>query len=221
MANIAVVLSGSGVYDGSELQEAVLTLLYLDEAGAKVQCFAPDKPQAHVINHLVGAPTEGESRNVLVEAARIARGDIKPLSEAKAADFDALVLPGGFGAAKNLSSFAFEGAECSVDPDLSKLVLDFHASGKPIGPICIAPAIIAKIFANAGKKVKVTVGAADDPSAPAVAAMGMEHVPCTVDDIVVDEKMRVVSTPAYQLGPSIAHVSKGIHKLVDKVLEMA
>lgn len=218
MPKIAVILSGSGVYDGSELHEAVLTLLYLDEAGAEVQCFAPDKPQMHVIDHVKGEPSEGESRNVLVEAARIARGNIKPLSEAKASDFDAIVLPGGYGAAKNLSTFAVEGANCTVDGDLAKLVMDFHNQGKWVAPICIAPAVIAKIFTDAGKQVRVTVGAADDPSAPAVSEMGATHVACTVDEIVLDEANKVISTPAYQLGPWVADVAKGIKKLVDYVV---
>jgi len=221
MPKVAVVLSGSGVYDGSELHEAILTLLHLDEAGAEIHCFAPDKEQLHVINHLKGEPSEGQSRNVLVEAARIARGQIQPLTDAKAADFDALILPGGYGAAKNLCTFAIDGANCEVDPLLRQLVLDFYRAGKPIGPMCIAPAAVAKILADEGITTTVTVGAAEDPAVEGVTAMGARAVGCRVDDIVVDEVNRIVSTPAYQLGPSIAHVSKGIRKLVQKVLEMA
>lgn len=220
MAKVAVVLSGSGVYDGSELHEAVLTLLHLDETGAEITCFAPDKEQMHVINHAKGEPVEGETRNVLVEAARIARGDIKPLSEAKADDFDALVLPGGYGAAKNLCTFAVEGADCKVDPDLEKLILFFHDQGKPVAPMCIAPAAVAKVFGSRGIKVRLTIGS-DPETADAINAMGGEHVECPVDDVVVDETHKIVSTPAYMLGPSISDVNKGIRKLVNKVMELA
>ena len=127
MTKVAVVLAGCGVYDGSEINEAVLTLLCLEQQGASYQCFAPDVEQMHVINHLTGEPAEGESRNVLVEAARIARGNIKGLAEAQVGEFDALVVPGGFGAAKNLSDFAVAGAAMQVQPDFLALARAFHA----------------------------------------------------------------------------------------------
>ncbi len=220
MAKIAVVLSGSGVYDGSELHEAVLTLLYLDEAGAEVQCFAPDINQMHVINHSKGEPAEGESRNVLTEAARIARGDIKPLSELKASDFDALVFPGGFGAAKNLCTFAVDGPECMVDDEAARSVIEFNEANKPVAPMCIAPALVAKVLGEKGIKVKLTIG--NDPgTAEAIDSMGAEHVNCSVDDCVVDESNKIVSTPAYMLGPGIKDISKGIKALVNKVMELA
>lgn len=220
MAKVAVILSGSGVNDGSELHEAVLTLFFLDQQGARVQCFAPDKPQMHVINHLKGEPDENDTRNVLVEAARISRGYIKPLSVLKAADFDALVIPGGYGAAKNLCDFAVKGADCTVDDGVRRVLLDFHKAGKPIGPMCIAPAAVAKTFGNEGIQLKLTIGH-DADTAKALETMGAEHVECDVDGIVVDDEHKVVSTPAYMLGPSIAPVGKGIEKLVTKVLEWA
>ncbi len=219
MAKIAVVLSGSGVYDGSELHEAVLTLLHLDRHGAEIRCFAPDKPQMHVINHLAGETAEGESRNVLVEAARIARGDIKPLNMLAADRFDAVIFPGGYGAAKNLCTFAVDGAHCTVDDDVRRVVLEFHRAGKPVAPMCIAPAIVARVLGGQGVRVRLTIGN-DRDTAAALETMGAEHVECPVDDVVVDEANRVVSTPAYMLGPSIAHVDKGIGKLVDTVLGM-
>ena len=154
MTKVAVVLSGCGVYDGSEIYESVLTLLQLDKLGVEVQAFAPNVAQAHVINHLNGEPTE-TSRNVLEEAARIVRGNIKPLNEANAADFDALIVPGGFGAAKNLSSFAFDGAQMTVNPDFLTFAKAMHAANKPIGLICIAPAMAAAIC---GDGVKCTIG---------------------------------------------------------------
>ena len=143
MTRVAVVLSGCGVYDGAEINEAVLTLLCLEQQGASYQCIAPDIPQMHVINHLTGEPVQGESRNVLVEAARIARGNIQDLAKARVDDFDALLVPGGFGAAKNLSDFAVVGAGMTVQPDFLKLAREFHQRGKPIGLICIAPVMAA------------------------------------------------------------------------------
>ena len=146
MKKIGVVLSGSGVYDGSEIHEAVITLLAIAREGAEAVCFAPDKPQTDVINHLTGEPM-GESRNVLIEAARIARGAILPIAQASINDLDALIVPGGFGTAKNLSSFASLGSESVVDPDLKRLALEMHQAGKPLGFMCIAPAMLPKIFA--------------------------------------------------------------------------
>lgn len=217
MAKVAVVLAGCGVYDGSEIHEATLTLLSLDERGAEVTCFAPDAEQMHVIDHTRGEATE-ESRNVMVEASRISRGKIQPLSELTA-EFDALILPGGYGAAKNLSDFAVNGAGCVVIPDLERAILEFHKRGKPIGFECIAPVIGAKVFGTADIPVRLTIGH-DKETAEAIEAMGATHVTCDVDEIVTDEGHKIVSTPAYMLGPGIADVAKGIHKLVDKVLSL-
>ena len=184
MKKIGVVLGGCGVYDGSEIHEAVITLLAIARNGAQAVCFAPDKPQRDVINHLTGEAMP-EQRNVLVEAARIARGDILPLAQARAETLDALIVPGGFGAAKNLSSFAAEGSECQVDPDL-----------------------------------RITIGT-DLDTADVVEEMGAEHVPCPVDDIVVDEDNKVVTTPAYMLAEDIAQAATGIEKLVARVLALS
>jgi len=214
---VGVVLAGCGVFDGAEIQEAVITLLTLDEANAQVICMAPDIEQMHVIDHTKGEPAEGEKRNVLTEAARIARGDIKDIAEIKAADLDALIFPGGFGVAKNLCTFATEGTQCSVNPEVERLVKQVHEVKKPIGFICIAPAMAAKILGE--HQPKLTIGN-DKSTAEAIQAMGGIHVECQVDEIAVDEKNRIVSTPAYMLGPSIAQVAKGIRKCVDKVLEM-
>ncbi|MBT1728795.1 isoprenoid biosynthesis glyoxalase ElbB [Enterobacter quasimori] len=216
MKKIGVVLSGCGVYDGSEIHEAVLTLLALSRQGAEAICFAPDKSQADVINHLTGEPM-AETRNVLIEAARIARGAVQPLSQADASTLDALIVPGGFGAAKNLSTFASEGAECHVDPDLKRLALALHAAGKPLGFICIAPAMLPRIF---DFPLRLTIGT-DIDTAEIVEDMGGEHVPCPVDDIVVDEDNKIVNTPAYMLAQSIAEAATGIDKLVDRVLVLS
>ncbi|ATE75117.1 MULTISPECIES: isoprenoid biosynthesis glyoxalase ElbB [Pseudomonas] len=212
---IAVILSGCGVYDGAEIHESVITLLRLDQRGALVQCFAPNIAQLHVINHLTGEEMP-ESRNVLVESARIARGNIKDIREADVEDFDALIVPGGFGAAKNLSNFAVEGAGCSVQPDVLALTEAFAEAGKPVGLICISPALAAKIY---GPGVTCTIGN-DADTAAAMNKMGATHAECAVTDIVEDKARKLVSTPAYMLAQSISEAASGINKLVDRVLEL-
>ena len=212
---IAVILSGCGVYDGAEIHESVITLLRLDQRGAQVQCFAPDIAQLHVINHLTGEEMP-EARNVLVESARIARGNIKDIREASVEDFDALIIPGGFGSAKNLSNFAVEGAGCSVQPDVLALTEAFAEAGKPVGLICISPALAAKIY---GPGVTCTIGN-DADTAAAMGKMGATHAECAVTDIVEDKARKLVSTPAYMLAQSISEAASGINKLVDRVLEL-
>jgi len=215
---VGVILSGSGYLDGSEIHEATLTLLFLDKRGAKVTAMAPDVRQMHVVDHLRGEAAGAESRNVLAEAARITRGAIVDVKSVKAEDLDALILPGGYGAAKNLCTFATEGVKLQVNPEVERLVRDVAAAGKPLGFICIAPVIAAKVLG--AKKVKLTIG--NDPATAAVVnALGAIHVDTPVDQIVVDEKNKVVSTPAYMLGPTIAPVAAGIERLVGAVLEMA
>ena len=217
MSKVAVVLSGCGVYDGGEINGAVRTLLSLGKQGASYQCFAPDRAQMHVINHLTGEPVDGETRNVLVEAARIARGNIRPLSEASAADFDALLVPGGFGAAKNLCDFAVAGADMTVQPDFLALARDFHGNGKPIGLICIAPVMAAAIC---GKGTQCTVGN-DADTAAAIAAMGGEHFECPVTEARVDRERKMVTTPAYMLAGSVSEAYAGISDCVKEVLALA
>jgi enhancing lycopene biosynthesis protein 2 len=217
MAKVAVVLSGCGVYDGAEINEAVLTLLSLEQQGASYQCFAPDREQMHVINHLTGEPVEGETRNVLVEAARIARGNIRPMTEASASAFDALLVPGGFGAAKNLCDFAVAGADMTVQPDFLALARDFHSSGKPIGLICIAPVMAAAIC---GEGTQCTVGN-DADTAAAINAMGGEHVACPVTEARVDREKKMVTTPAYMLAGSVSEAYAGISDCVREVLALA
>ncbi|WP_271409734.1 isoprenoid biosynthesis glyoxalase ElbB [Pseudomonas sp. Q1-7] len=213
---VAVILSGCGVYDGAEIHESVITLLRLDQRGAKVQCFAPNIAQHHVIDHTTGEEMP-ESRNVLVESARIARGEIRDVSELDAAEFDALIVPGGFGAAKNLSDFALSGANCSVQPDVLAAARGFAGAGKPVGLICISPALAAKIY---GEGVTCTIGN-DAGTAAALGEMGAQHVECEVGEIVEDGKRKLVTTPAYMLAQSISEAASGINKLVDRVLELA
>ncbi|BBO66836.1 glyoxalase [Desulfosarcina alkanivorans] len=213
---IGVLLSGCGVFDGAEIHEAVLTLLFLDRAGASIRCMAPDTDQLHVINHLT-QQTSDERRNVLVESARIARGEIVDLSTVAADDIDALIIPGGFGAAKNLSDFAVNGPGAQVHPQVQRLLGEMVDRSKPIGAICIAPATV--VCALSGRSPRVTIGN-DVGTAAAIASMGGEHADCGVADICVDESNRIVTTPAYMLGPGIKDVATGIEKLVDKVLSL-
>jgi enhancing lycopene biosynthesis protein 2 len=221
MANakrVGVVLSGCGFLDGAEIHEAVCTLLSLDRRGAVLVAMAPDVEQLHVVDHVKREPAAGERRRVLAEAARIVRGEIVDLSKVSAADLDALVFPGGFGAAKNLCTFAVEGRAMRVLPEVERLARAMRSAGKPQGYVCIAPVIAARLFG--AEKVKVTVGN-DRDTAAAIESWGARHVDCKVEEIAVDERLEIVTTPAYMLGPWIAPVAAGIDKLVSAVLEMA
>jgi enhancing lycopene biosynthesis protein 2 len=221
MANgkrVGVLLSGCGFLDGSEIHEATCTLLALDRRGATLVAMAPDQPQHHVVDHVAKQPQAGASRNVLQEAARIVRGRITPLAGVKADQLDALILPGGFGAAKNLCSYAFDGAAMKVDREVERLVREVRAARKPLGFICIAPVIAARLFGS--DHVRVTIGS-DPTTAGHITSWGAQHVECAVDQIVVDQKLEVVTTPAYMCETWIAPVAAGIDKLVGAVLEMA
>ncbi|MBI2339660.1 MAG: isoprenoid biosynthesis glyoxalase ElbB [Deltaproteobacteria bacterium] len=214
---IAIVLSGCGVKDGSEIHESVLTLLAVVKNGGAPLFFAPGGNQTTVTNHLSNDAT-GEKRNILVESARIARGQIKDLKELKGSSADALIFPGGYGAALNLCDFGQKGADCTVHPEVGRVIEEFHSAGKPIGFICIAPAIGARVLGP--KKVQLTIGA-DAFTAKALEKMGAVHQMRPVDDICVDEKNRIVSTPAYMLAQNIAEAEAGISKLVQKIMQMA
>ncbi|MCP9268102.1 isoprenoid biosynthesis glyoxalase ElbB [Xenorhabdus sp. XENO-1] len=215
MKCVAVILSGCGVYDGSEIHESVLTMLSLSRLGAKVSFFSPDEVQHHVINHLNGEE-EKETRHIMQESARITRGNIQPLSQVDINTLDALIIPGGFGVAKNLCNFAFKGSECEINKNLLSIVRSMHQQGKPMGFMCIAPVMVAKIL---GRPIKVTIG--NDPETAAqIEAMGGIHIECPVDDIVIDFKNKIVTTPAYMLAESLSQAEQGIDKLVRKILEM-
>ena len=214
--NVGVLLAGCGVYDGSEIHEAVLTLLFLDRAGAAIKCLAPNMDQHHVINHLTGQEAD-ETRNVLVESARIARGEIQDVKDVTADDLDALILPGGFGAAKNLSDFAFKGADAQVHPEVLRIINEMTAANKPVGAICIAPATLAR--AVSGIRPTVTIGN-DAQTADAIRAMGADHVDKAVEEVCEDTAHKIVTTPAYMLGPGIKDVAAGIEKLVQSVMAM-
>jgi enhancing lycopene biosynthesis protein 2 len=213
---IGVVLSGCGVFDGSEIHEAVFTLLAIDRNGAEAVCMAPDM-ELDEVNHLAGQPT-GARRNVLVESARIARGKIKNITDVKASDLDAIIFPGGFGAAKNLCNFAVKGAEAAIQPDVARLLREMAAARKPIGAICIAPALVASTL---GKEYapQLTIGT-DAGTAAAIAATGSSHVECPVQEFVIDKQNKIVSTPAYMLAEHISEAADGIEKTVKAVLDL-
>jgi len=216
---IGVVLAGCGVYDGAEIHEAALTLLAIDRAGAEAVCMAPNVDQMHVINHLTGEEMKNEKRNVLVESARIARGNIKDIATVKADDIDALFFPGGFGAAKNLSDFAVKGENCTVHPEVRRLVREFAAKQKPQGVACIAPAMFAKIYEGGGVHPTLTIGN-DKATSEKIEKMGSHHQNCAVQDFVLDKKNKIVSTPAYMLGQNISEVAEGIEKTVRELIKM-
>lgn len=218
MVKVAVVLSGCGFLDGSEIHEAVLTLLALDRAGADVTCLAPDVDQIHVIDHRRKTPAE-ETRNVLAEAARISRGKIGDVAKARASEFDAVVLPGGYGAAKNLSNFASAGAKARVEPNVARFLREVQAAGKPIGAWCIAPAVLAAALRDDAKPLTLTIGD-DAGTAQALTAMGAKHVTCPVDEARVDETHRIVTTPAYMYDARIAQVATGIDRAVAALLKL-
>ncbi|WP_330943083.1 isoprenoid biosynthesis glyoxalase ElbB [Vibrio diabolicus] len=216
MKKVAVIFSGSGVYDGTELHEAVLALHAIEKEGASWHCFAPNIDQLHVINHLTGEEMD-ETRNVLVESARLARGNIDDVARLNPDEFDALLLPGGFGAAKNLTDFAVSGAECSINTHVAQACRAFAHAKKPAGYLCISPVIIPMIYEHG---VKGTVGN-DEAISIAFNQMGGEHITCSVEDIVFDETHLALSTPAYMLAENISQAASGIEKLVSKLIEIA
>ncbi len=217
MRKVAVILSGCGVFDGAEIHEACAALLALQRAGAYAIICAPTGPQMHVMNHLTGEPDEGASRDIMVESARIARGQVTPLTEMDAAAIDAVLLPGGFGAAKNLCDFATAGEKCTAHPEVQNFLLRAQGAGKPIGAMCIAPVVLARIF-GADLHPRLTIG--NDPTtADLVRKMGAEHIDCATTDIVIDVPNRMVTTPAYMLADNIAEVFDGAEKFVVKLLE--
>ena len=214
MKNFAIVLSGCGVFDGAEIHEATLSMLAISRQGGAYQAFAPNIQQHHVINHLTGDKMD-ESRNVLVESARIARGKIMELKEFKAEEFDGLLFPGGFGAAKNLSSWAFDGADASILPELEKAIKGMVEQNKPIGALCISPVILAKVLGA----VRLTIGD-DKGTVQAIESAGATHVQTTHGEVVVDSKFKVVTTPCYMLDANIAQIADGASNVVKAMMEL-
>ena len=218
MKKVGVLLSGCGVNDGAEIHESVLTMLFLDKPGVEMILMAPNIDQMHVINHYTGQEME-EYRNVLVESSRIARGEIKDMAEVSGNDLDALIIPGGFGVAKNLCDYAMAGPECSVNPDVYRLIVELRLMNKPIGAICIAPVMMAKILGEQEESANMTIGY-DETTSTDIISMGSKHIDCPVTEMIIDEDKKIVTTPAYMEANSIKEAADGIEQLIKKVLSM-
>jgi enhancing lycopene biosynthesis protein 2 len=218
-AQVGVILSGCGVFDGSEIHEAVSILIALDRRGAQTICLAPNISHEGVVNHLTGKPHHGQ-RNVLEESARIARGKVRDLATIKAGDLDALIFPGGFGAARNLSDFATKGAGCTVQPEVARIIREMNQAKKPIGLACISPVIAAKVLGSAGVKAGLTIGT-DASTADAIRKMGGEHHNVAPAEVYIDEANLLVSTPCYMNDVGPWTVFQGAERMVEEVLRMA
>lgn len=214
MKKLAVVLAGNGVFDGAEIHEATLTLYSIIKNGATYEIFAPNIDQHNVINHITGEEMP-EKRNVMIEAARIARGKITDLAQFKANDFDALIFPGGFGVAKNLCSFAFDGVNCTVNLDVEKAIRSMIEQKKPVGALCIAPVLLAKILGN----VELTIGQ-DKSTADAVKSMGAKHKDTTHGEVIIDKNLKIVTTPCYMLDANISQIGDGANNVVKAILDL-
>lgn len=214
---IAIILSGCGVFDGSEIHEATCTMLNIDKQGAEYQCFAPNETQSKVVNHFTHKIEENSERNILVEAARIARGNIKDIRDFNIIDFDAVIFPGGSGAVTNLCDFFEKGRACEVNQEVVRVINDCYESQMPIGAICIAPALIAHVLGQ--HKIIVTIGN-DKQVASVIEENGAIHKECKADEIAVDEKHKIVTTPAYMLAKSIKEVDSGVAKLVAEIIRL-
>lgn len=217
--NIGVILSGCGVYDGSEIHETVLILLALDRAKANAVVMAPDMEQKHVINHLTGEVAEGETRNVLVESARLSRGNIKNIKDVQANDLDGLILPGGFGAAKNLTSFAEDGLDCEIHRDVRRLIKTMTVQQKPIAAVCIAPVLLSRVLGDERISHELTIGN-DKEIAGTLELMGSNHKECAVDRVIVDTRNKIVTSPVYMLASSISEAAKGIEDVVERLMDL-
>ena len=219
MTRVGVCLAGCGFLDGAEIREAVLTLLSLSRAGAEAVCFAPDREQMHVVDHLRGESVEGETRNVLVESARIARGEIVSLQDFDLNSVDAVIFPGGFGVAKNLCDFAIQGPECTVEPEVEGLIRAARAAEMPMGFVCIAPALAAAAMRGSGASLELTIGN-DAGTAEALAAMGAQHTALDADQAHLDRTHKVASTPAYMLDAPLHEIAQGIDRMVRDLLSL-
>lgn len=217
---VGVLLAGCGVQDGSEIYEAVLTILALERGGVEVQAMAPDIEQVEIINHYSGDEERGALRNVLSEAARIVRGKVISTREVSSHELDALVIPGGYGVVKNLCGYAADGAAARVNPDVERLIQEMHGLGKPIGAMCVGPILVALALRNSGKQIEVTVGN-DASTSASLESMGARPIATGVDEIHIDPNNKIVSTAAFMLGHSAGEVAPAIEALVGRVLQMA
>ena len=211
---IAVILAGCGVYDGTEIHEAVATLLAIEKSGSSYQIFAPDINQFHVIDHVTGQTTT-ETRNVFVESARIARGNIKKLKTFDAENFDAIVFPGGFGVAKNLCTYAIDGPDSLVNPLVEKAIRDAIKLKLPIGALCISPVLLATVLNN----ITITIGS-DKNTIDAINSLGSTHIESKGSDVVIDKKNKIVSTPCYMLDAPISVIFEGVANVINTLIEL-
>ena len=214
MKKFAVLLAGCGVFDGSEIHEATLTMYSISKNGAEYEVFAPNIEQHHVLNYITGDELK-EKRNVMVEAARLSRGAVNDLKDFNPDSYDALIIPGGFGVAKNLCTFAFEGPDCKVNPDVEKAIKAMNDKGKPIGAICISPVLLAKVI---GENAELTIGQ-DQGTAEAIESMGGVHKTSDHGEVVIDEKNKLFSTPCYMLDANIAQIGEGTENIVKAMLK--
>ena len=219
MPKIGVILSGCGVFDGSEINETVLSVYFLEKSGAEIIFLAPDSEQLHVVNHLNEQVTDNESRNILIESARIARGKIKKLNDIEASELDGLFIPGGFGVAKNLCTFAIDGPNCKINESAKKLILNCVMAGKPICAVCISPVLVAKALEGSDRQVTMTIGN-DKNIADTIEKMGAVHINATVSEAVCDKENKIITSPAYMLGQGVLEVAEGISKAVKEFMRM-
>ena len=215
MKKFAVILAGCGRKDGTEINEAITLLLSIEQHGCEYQCFAPNRPQTEVVNHVTEKQVKNEERNIMVEAARIARGKIMPIEQFKAEEYDALFFTGGYGVAKNLCDYAYKGAAMEVKSDVARVILEMHEAGKPIGAMCIAPVLLARLIPD----VCVTLGTEGTPVTDEVRSWGANHVQTENGDVCADNEKLVFTTPAYMLNASIKDVYDGAYNMVDAVME--
>lgn len=223
---IGVLLSGCGVYDGAEIQEAVLTLLAIEEAGHQAICISIDDKQHHVINHLTGEEMP-EERNMMIESARIARGNVKEISEITPADIDALVIPGGFGSAKNLTDWAFNGPSGKIRTDVKLLLVNLINVGKPIAALCVSPVVLAKAFEDSGIKLSLTIGSTKENSPYEIAGFmtginstGANTIEKTISEILIDKENKVISAPCYMMQANILELRKNIQQAIEALKEL-
>ena len=214
MKKVGVIISGCGFLDGAEIQETVATLAALENHDLEAVCFAPDKQQIHVVNHLTQSVSEGEERNILVEAARIVRGNISPLEETSCDDLDAVMIPGGFGVAKNLSDYAFKGADMQIDPLVESVLKRAIEADKPVAAVCIAPILLAKLLGD--RSPNLTLGAEGGDSKN-LESLGGKHKATSHEEVVVDEAMKLVTGPCYMLDASVGNIIRGADAVVAKL----
>ena len=215
---VGVILSGCGIYDGTEIYEAAFTVLALENEGVQLIMMAPDIMQANVANHLKNGEALNEQRNVLMESARIARGNIKDIKDVSVSDIDALVIPGGMGSILTLSDIMSKGKDCTINPEVERLIKETYESGKPIGSMCAASLIVAKVLGNG---IKITIGKNNDYFGPMIKEFGAVHVESTGDKIVIDKTNKIITTPAFMAGPSNSVMYKGISRMIKEVVKLA